>query len=133
MNDNETFNYTYSAKEQEEINAIRKKYAELDKQEDKMEQLRRLDASVTKKATAVALIIGVIGALVMGLGMSLVMTELSAAFGLSEKTAMISGIVIGGIGMIPVVLSYPVYNIIVKAERKKLAPEILKLAEELTR
>jgi hypothetical protein len=46
---------------------------------------------------------------------------------------MISGIVIGGIGMIPVVLSYPVYNIIVKAERKKLAPEILKLAEELTR
>ncbi len=133
MNDNETFNYTYSAKEQEEINAIRKKYAELDKPEDKMEQLRRLDASVTKKATAVALIIGVIGALVMGLGMSLVMTELSAAFGLSEKTAMISGIVIGGIGMIPVVLSYPVYNIIVKAERKKLAPEILKLAEELTR
>jgi hypothetical protein len=133
MNDNETFNYTYSAKEQEEINAIRKKYADLDKQEDKMEQLRRLDASVTKKATAVALIIGVIGALVMGLGMSLVMTELSAAFGLSEKTAMISGIVIGGIGMIPVVLSYPVYNIIVKAERKKLAPEILKLAEELTR
>jgi Mg/Co/Ni transporter MgtE len=133
MNDNETFNYTYSAKEQEEINEIRKKYADLDKQEDKMEQLRRLDASVTKKATAVALIIGVIGALVMGLGMSLVMTELSAAFGLSEKTAMISGIVIGGIGMIPVVLSYPVYNIIVKAERKKLAPEILKLAEELTR
>jgi Mg/Co/Ni transporter MgtE len=133
MNDNETFNYTYSAKEQEEINEIRKKYADLDKQEDKMEQLRRLDASVTKKATAVALIIGVIGALVMGLGMSLVMTELSAAFGLSEKTAMISGIVIGGIGMIPVVLSYPVYNIIVKAERRKLAPEILKLAEELTR
>jgi Mg/Co/Ni transporter MgtE len=133
MNDNETFNYTYSAKEQEEINAIRKKYAELDKQEDKMEQLRRLDASVTKKATAVALIIGVIGALVMGLGMSLVMTELSTAFGLSKKTAMISGIVIGGIGMIPVVLSYPMYNIIVKAERRKLAPEILKLAEELTR
>ena len=131
MNDNETFNYTYSAKEQEEINAIRKKYAELDKQEDKMEQLRRLDASVTKKATAVAIAMGVIGALIMGFGMSLVMTDLSTALGLSEKTAMIAGVVIGFIGMIPVMLSYPVHNVITKAEREKIAPEILRLAEEL--
>ena len=91
MNNNETFNYTYSAKEQEEINAIRKKYAELDKQEDKMEQLRRLDASVTKKATAVAIAMGVIGALIMGFGMSLVMTDLSTGAWFVRKDGNDSG------------------------------------------
>ena len=96
-----------------------------------MEQLRRLDASVTKKATAVAIAMGVIGALIMGFGMSLVMTDLRTALGLSEKTAMIAGVVIGFIGMIPVMLSYPVHNVITKAERKKIAPEILRLAEKL--
>ena len=58
----ETFNYTYSAKEQMEIQNIRKKYVA--PKEDKMERLRRLDAGVTQKATTAALIPGIIGTLI---------------------------------------------------------------------
>ena len=69
----ESFTYTYSAKEQEELKKIRQKYEP--KEEDKMDQLRRMDASVTGKATVRALTVGIIGALIMGLGMSLVMSR----------------------------------------------------------
>ena len=75
--ENEAFCYTYSAKEQEEIKNIRKKYATPEASEDKMERLRRLDKSVTDKATTKSLIVGIIGALIMGTGMSLVMTDLA--------------------------------------------------------
>ena len=64
---NNFFHYTYSAKQQEEIQHIREKY--LPKAEDKMEQLRRLDRSATKKGTIVSVALGVIGCLVMGIGM----------------------------------------------------------------
>ena len=60
-NGKETFNYTYSAKQQEEIRSIRKRYLPKEPQEDKMEQLRRLDQSATKKGTVVSLIVGIIG------------------------------------------------------------------------
>lgn len=63
----DVFQYTYSAKQQEEIEAIRKKY--LPPQEDKMEQLRRLDKSTTKKGTALSIVVGVAGCLLMGVGM----------------------------------------------------------------
>lgn len=66
MENKETFHYTYSAKEQEEIKAIREKYVAPAQIEDKMTQLRRLDATVTQKATSVSLVFGVIGALILG-------------------------------------------------------------------
>ena len=56
----ETFEYNYSAKQQKEIKTIREKY--VPKEENKMEQLRRLDASATKPGTAASIIVGVIGA-----------------------------------------------------------------------
>lgn len=129
--DKETFRYTYSAKEQTEIQNIRKKYETTTEQEDKMAQLRRLDASVTSKATTVALVIGVIGALVMGLGMSLAMSDLSEMLGIHRDIGMLLGIIIGVIGMVPVCLAYPLYNRTVKKEREKIAPEILRLTDEL--
>ena len=55
----ETFTYTYSAKEQEEIKKIRDKYAPPRKEETPMEQLRRLDESATRGATVVSLIVGI--------------------------------------------------------------------------
>lgn len=88
----ETFEYRYSAKQQEEIEAIRRKY--LPKEEDKMEQLRQMDKRVSRKGTIISIIIGVIG------------------------IAMIA-------------LAYPLYERITKKERKKIAPLILKLADEL--
>ena len=60
----ETFNFSYSAKDQAEIKKIREKY--ISKEADKMEQLRRLDASVGEKATVVSLVVGTFSALVLG-------------------------------------------------------------------
>ena len=129
MENKESFNYTYSAKEQEEIKAIRKKYAAPVETEDKMAQLRRLDAGVYSKATTVALVVGIIGTLIMGMGMSLIMTEIGAFLG--TISAMVVGIGLGVIGIILVCLAYPLYNRTLKKERVKIAPEILRLTDEL--
>lgn len=128
--DKETFNYTYSAKEQDEIKAIRKKYS-TPEEEDKMTQLRRLDATVTQKAQAVSLVFGIIGALLLGLGMSLAMTNLGEILGSYKEMAMLLGIIIGIIGIVLVCVAYPIYNRIVKKEREKIAPEIIRLTDEL--
>lgn len=129
MENKESFNYMYSAKEQKEIMDIRKKYAAPEEAENKMEQLRRLDAGVYAKATAAALVVGVIGALVMGLGMSLVMTDIGRFLG--AVLAMVIGVGVGIIGMILVCLAYPIYNRTLKKEREKIAPEIIRLTDEL--
>lgn len=129
MENKEGFSFTYSAKQQKEIEAIRKKY--LPKEADKMEQLRKLHAVPTQKAQAWAIAIGVIGALIMGTGMSLAMTELGEILGSHGEFAMLIGIVIGIIGMVLVALAYPIYNRVLKKQREKIAPEILRLSDEL--
>ncbi len=117
---------TYSAEQQKEIEKIREKYAP--KGEDKMAQLRALDAGVEKKANTVAIIVGVIGCLILGVGMSLVMTDFGASLG---SFAFILGIVIGLFGLALLGLAYPIYNRTLKKEREKVAPVILKLTDEL--
>ena len=129
--ENDAFCYTYSAKEQEEIKNIRKKYAVPEASEDKMERLRRLDKSVTDKATTKSLIVGIIGALIMGTGMSLVMTDLGEIFGAYQNAALYIGILVGIVGIVLVGYAYPVYNRVLKKERERSAPEILQLTEEL--
>ena len=128
--DKKVFQYTYSAREQEELKRIREKYTPPTETEDKMARLRRLDASVTQTAQIVALVFGVIGALILGFGMSLCMTDLGEIFG-SHSLAMVLGILIGIVGGVLASLAYPMYNIIVKAKRQKLAPEIIRLTDEL--
>ncbi len=123
------FHYTYSAARHEEIQAIRRKYEAEPVQADKMQQLRKLDAAVTNKALRVAVCVGVVFALVMGFGMSLVMTDLGAQLGMTSVA--VPGILIGAVGMAGVIAAYPVYQLVLKKERAKAAPEILKLAEEL--
>ena len=130
-NENNGFQYTYSAREQAELKHIREKYTAPTKEEDKMARLRRLDASVTNTAQAVALVFGVIGTLVLGCGMSLCMTDIGAILGSHSDLAMAIGIIVGIVGGILASLAYPIYNAIVKAKRKKLAPEILRLTDEL--
>lgn len=125
----ETFYYTYSAKEQEEIKAIRKKYDVQEQTEDKMAQLRRLDAAVTQKATTVSLVFGIIGALIMGIGMSLIMTDIGKMLG--TTLALIVGVGIGIVGIVLVCMAYPIYNRTLKKERGKIAPEIIRLSDEL--
>ena len=123
---NETFKYTYSAQQQQEVRQIRQKYTP--PEEDKMEQLRKLDRRVTQKAQARAIALGVIGALILGTGMSLAMTELSGFLG---GTAMFVGIPVGLAGLALVALAYPVYQRALAKERQRVAPEILRLTDEL--
>ena len=126
------FSYSYSAKEQAELKKIREKYtAKPDREEDKMTKLRRLDASVSGFAQAVALVFGIIGALILGTGMSLCMTELGDFFSSDHDAVMVVGIIIGVVGGIVASLAYPVYNFVLKRRREKLAPEILRLTDEL--
>ena len=131
MENKETFSYTYSAKEQEEIKAIRNKYAPPEQTEDKMAQLRRLDGAVTQKATTISLIFGIIGVLILGTGMSLIMTDIGEYIGIEGTIAMLMGILIGIIGIVLVCVAYPLYNRIVKKEREKIASEIIRLTDEL--
>ncbi len=130
--ENSSFSYSYSAKEREEIKNIRDKYVLSEKgEEDGMTKLRRLDESVTSKATVIALVMGIIGALVMGTGMSLIMTDLAKAIHMSSDVALVVGIVLGVLGMAVASLAYPVYDLTVKKERERIAPEIIRLTDEL--
>ena len=124
--ENNSFEYTYCAERRQEIEAIRKKY--LPKEEDKMERLRRLHSIPTQKAQAASIAIGVLGTLILGTGMSLCMTDLGAALG---HLAMVVGILTGGLGLVMVALAYPLYNTVLRKERQRIAPEILRLSEEL--
>ena len=126
MENKEGFRFTYSAQQQKEIEAIRQKY--LPQETDKMEQLRRLHAIPTHKAQTSALTVGILGALVLGSGMSLCMTDLGAALG---NLAMVVGIGVGVLGLVLVMLAYPVYNRVLRKHRQRIAPEILRLSEEL--
>lgn len=121
MNEHEAFRYTYSAKEQEEVKKIRQKY--IPKEADKMEQLRKLDQSVTRKGTTASLAVGIVGALLLGIGMCCAMVWMGQWF--------IPGIIIGLVGIAVVSLAYPLYQRITKKEREKIAPEIMRLTDEL--
>ena len=125
------FTYTYSAREQAELKRIRDKYTAPTEVEDKMARLHRLDASVTNTATVVALVLGVIGTLTLGFGMSLIMTNLAESLNLAASAAMPVGIAFGIAGAVIASLAYPLYNAIVKVKRKRLAPEIIRLTDEL--
>ena len=120
MEENNSFNYNYSAAQQNEIKRIRDKY--VPKEESKMERLRRLDESAAKPGMIAALIIGVIGTLVMGVGMCCTMVWGDRLF--------VVGIVVGVLGMGLIGTAYPVYSFITKKRREKITPEIVRLADE---
>ncbi len=123
MNEKKKYSYSYSAAENKEIKRIREKYTEPDERETKLEQLHRLDESVTKSAQAVSLTVGILGALILGFGMSCIMVW-------SEKM-FVPGIIFGIIGIVISALAYPIYKIKAEKKRKEIAPLILKLTDEL--
>ena len=119
----ETFTYTYSAARQEELKRIREKCAPTTQEEDKMERLRKLDRDVTKPGLIAALTVGVVSTLVMGFGMCCTMVW--------GETLFVPGIVIGVIGIAGICAAYPLYIRVTKRQREKLAPEIMRLTDEL--
>lgn len=121
MAEKETFEFTYSAPQQNEVQKIREKY--LPKEVTKLDQLRALDEGVTRRGMAVSLVHGVLYTLLLGLGMSCCMVWSGVLF--------VPGIIIGCVGLVGVAATYPIYNRIVKKDREKIAPEILRLSEDL--
>ena len=130
-NDQQEFIYTYSAKDQSEIDRIRQKYMTNPK-DDKLKRLHDLDAGVHSRASAASIAVGMIGALIMGVGMSTVMTELGQILGLGAFTAPV-GIAVGIVGLAIAICAYPLYRAISEHRRKKITPEILSLLDELDR
>ena len=122
-NRKDIFNYTYSAKQQEEIQSIRSKYLPQEQKIDKMEQLRRLDKSTTKRGTIISIATGILGCLLLGVGMCCTMVWMGKWF--------LPGVIIGIVGIAAIAIAYPLYTRITKKEREKAAPQILKLTEEL--
>ena len=116
-----TFSYNYSTERQEEVKSIRQRYAP--REESKMDQLRNLDKSTKNPGTVVSLSIGIVSSLLFGAGMACVMEWPTELF--------ITGLALGVAGMVGMILSYPIYATITKKRRKKLAPQIIELSDEL--
>ena len=119
--ENTTFNYTYSASRNKEVESIRNKY--IPREENKLERLKKLDSRVQGAGIIESLSIGIIGALVFGIGMCFFLDVFAGAAWLSALF-MILGTVI----MIP---AYPIYRKIAQKTKAELTPEILRLSEEI--
>ena len=109
------------------VQKIRTQYTE--KQHTQLDALKELDAKVKRPANVFAYTYGSLGAIVMGAGMSLVMTEIGAILGLAGT--MVPGIAIGVAGMTMALTTYPIYKRILGSRKKKFAPQIMELSEKL--
>ncbi len=122
-----TFHYTYSAKENKEVQRIRSQYTE--KESTELDTLRELDAKVKRPANVFAYVFGSISAIIMGSGMSLVMTDIGAAVDITDP--MIPGITIGIAGMCMALSTYPIYKRIRNSRKRKYAPKIMELSSRI--
>ena len=95
----------------------------MDESEDKMELLRKLDKSATRKGMIVSITLGVLGCLLLGIGMCFTMVWVEW---------FIYGIPVGLIGIALIITAYPAFARITKKERERLAPRIIELTEELS-
>ena len=121
---NNQFNFKYTApteEERKEIDSIRRQYAPQEKTETKLERLRRLDGLVKNTAIIWSLVLGVVGTLVLGLGLTMIL----------EWSIWLWGIVLMVIGSVPMAIAYPVYKSTLNKGKAKYGDEILKLSEEL--
>lgn len=121
MENNKVFTYQYLAKQNKEVEHIRRKY--LPKEEDKMETLRKLDARVQMAGTVPSLCIGIIGCLIFGIGMCFGLDVFAGATWLS-----VLFMIIGTMIMIP---AYPIYRKIAQRTKAELTPDILRLSDEI--
>lgn len=109
------------------VQKIRTQYTE--KEYTQLDKLKELDRKVKKPANILAYILGTAGAIMMGCGMSLIMTDLGSIIGLNKT--MIPGIIIGVTGMLIAIINYPVYKKVLSSRRKKYAGEIIALSDSL--
>ena len=118
--------YTYVALTEEErakVNSIKQDYLpkEEQSQESKMQKLLALDAKVKNPPVIIGLVLGIVGTLIFGLGLTTVL----------EWDNLILGIIISAVGVLPMLIAYPAYKIVLKNGKKKYGKEIVKLSEEI--
>ena len=109
------------------VQKIRTQYTE--NEHTQLDELKELDAKVKRPANAFAYIFGSIGAIIMGSGMSLVMTEIGSMIGMEET--MVPGIIIGVVGLFMAIVNYPIYKNILGSRRNKYADKIIALSDKL--
>ena len=119
--ENNTFNYNYSAVRNKEVESIRKKY--MPREENKLERLKKLDLRAQSAGMIEGLSLGIVGALVFGIGMCFFLDVFTGAAWLSALF-----MIIGTVIMIP---AYPIYRRIAHKTKAELTPEILRLSEEI--
>ena len=124
MKNSETFEFTYSAAQQEEIERIRNKY--LPKQESKMDQLIKLDKQAEVPGQIASIVAGTVGLLLLGVGMCCTMVWNTS------MSIFILGVVVGIVGMMVAGVAYPIYQKVTKRERAKIADQIIALSNELS-
>ena len=117
--DKEKFSYTYSSQQQEEIDRILKKY--MPSEESVLDKLRRLDREAERPGTVASVTAGVIGSLVLGFGMCCSL----------EWELFLTGTVIGMIGIAIIAAAYPLFRLLTKKQRKKIAPQMIELSKTL--
>ena len=118
------FNFRYTApteEERKEIDSIRRQYAPQEKTETKLERLRRLDSLVKNTAIIWSLVLGVLGCLIFGLGLTMIL----------EWDILLWGIILMAIGSVPMAVAYPIYRLVLNKGKAKYGDEILRLSEEL--
>ena len=109
------------------VEKIRTQYTE--KENTQLDELKRLDAKVKRPVNTFAYVFGSVSAIIMGCGMSLVMTDIGQKIGM--EGTMVPGIVIGVIGMLLAIVNYPMYKKLLASRKKKYAEQILKLSETI--
>ena len=109
------------------VQKIRTQYTE--RENTQLDELKALDKKVKKPANVFAVVFGSISAVVMGSGMSLVMTDIGSIVGI--ESPMFPGIIIGVVGLVMALLTYPMYKKILNSRKKKYANEIIKLSDNI--
>lgn len=94
-----------------------------------LDELKQLDRNVKTPANVFAWVFGAVSAVILGAGMSLVMTDLGAQLGMSET--MLPGVIVGLVGLVLAIVNYPLYQRILASRKRKYADRVLALSEEL--
>ena len=111
------------------VQKIRTQYTE--KEHTELDALKELDIKVKRPANVFAYIFGSVSALIMGGGMSLVMTDLANMVGIANP--MLYGIIIGILGMLMAIINYPIYKGILGSRRAKYAEQIIAISDKITK
>ena len=111
------------------VEKIRSQY--MQEQHTELDALKALDARVKRPARVFGYVYGTAGAIVMGAGMSLVMTDIGAVLGLEDS--LVPGINLGVVGLGMALTTWPIYKKLLASRKKKYASRIMALSERIVK